>query len=354
MVSTPPAVVTHDNNPTDRAARSAAAAFARPVPWRSLLQLATSFGPFFIGCVAMYLAAPYSTWLTLALALPTGALLVRVFIVQHDCGHGSFLGSRRANALVGRLCSLFTLTPYANWGRQHAQHHAAWNDLDHAGAGADIYSSCLTVRAYLALPPRKRLVYRLARHPLVANVLLPPLVFVLLYRVPFDTPRAWRRERWSVYMTNAALAALFATLVLLLDWRDVLTVHLAIMVVASILGVWLFTLQHRFATAHWTGRGDWRFVPAALDGASWFDLPRPLHWLTGNIGFHHIHHLDQRVPNYRLAAAHTSVQALRPVSRLGFRGGLAAPWLTLWDEASGRLVGFRDAHRQAAAAGTAR
>jgi omega-6 fatty acid desaturase (delta-12 desaturase) len=329
--------------PSDADLRRAAEPFANPEMWRSTLQLVTSFGPFLAGCVAMYLACPVSTWLTLALAVPTGALMVRIFIVQHDCGHGSFFASRHANTIVGRLCSLCTFTPYLNWGRQHRQHHASWNNLDRSDGGSDIYSSCLTVRAYLALSRRHRLLHRLVRHPLVANVLLPPLVFLLLYRVPFDTPRAWTNERRSVHFTNIALALLFGALVALLGWRDVLLVHGPVMVVASILGVWLFTLQHRFAGARWSGRGDWRFVDAALDGSSWFDLPRALHWLTGNIGFHHVHHLDQHVPNYRLAAAHAAVQELRAVPRLGLGAGLRAPRLTLWDEATGRLVRFRDA-----------
>ena len=196
----------------DAEVRQAVGMFARANEWQSAWQLLTSFGPFLAGCAAMYLVFPVSYLLTLALAVPTGALLVRVFIVQHDCGHGSFFASRRANALVGRACSLITLTPFANWARQHNLHHADWNNLDRTGGGADIYSSCLTVRSYLALSPWQRLLYRLPRHPLIANVLLPPLVFLLLYRVPFDTPRGWARERWSVYLTNAALICLFGTL----------------------------------------------------------------------------------------------------------------------------------------------
>ena len=328
---------------SDSALRQAAAAFARPVAWRSLLQLATSFGPFLAGCAAMYLAYAVSPFLTLALSLPTGALLVRIFIVQHDCGHGSFFVSPLANRIVGRLCSLITFTPYANWGRQHAAHHANWNNLDRQSAGSDIYSACLTVREYLALTPGRRFLYRLPRHPLIANLLLPPLVFLLLYRVPFDTPPGWTRERRSVWLTDLALIALFAGLVALLGWREVLLVHLPIMVVASILGVWLFSLQHRFETSRWLGHGDWSFVEAALEGSSYFRLPRVLHWLTGNIGFHHVHHLNPRVPNYRLSACHDAVQALRPVRALGLRGGLAAPRLTLWDEERGRLVRFADA-----------
>ncbi|MBS0219631.1 MAG: fatty acid desaturase [Proteobacteria bacterium] len=327
---------------TDADLRQAAAAFAHPITGAGLLQLLTSFGPFVAGCAAMYLAYPISYLLTLALALPTGAMLVRVFIVQHDCGHGSFFASRRANTIVGRLCSIATLTPYANWGRQHGLHHAYWNNLER-GAGADIYSACLTMREYLARSPWQRFLYRLPRHPLIAHVLLPPLVFVLLYRLPFDTPRSWIRERNSVHMTNAALVVLFGTLAALLGWRQVLLVHLPIMVVASIVGVWLFTLQHRFEASHWTKGGEWSFVDAALQGSSWFSLPCALHWLTGNIGFHHIHHLNPRVPNYRLRGAHEAVQALRPTRPLGLRGGLRAPWLTLWDEARGRLVRFCDA-----------
>ena len=188
----------------------------------------------------------------------------------------------------------------------------------------------------------RRLLYRLPRHPLVAHVLVPPLIFLLLYRVPFDTPRAWAAERRSVYLTNAALVALFGGLVALLGWRQVLLVHLPVMVVASIMGVWLVSLQHRFETARWAGGGKWRFVEAALAGSSWLSLPRSLHWLTGNIGYHHVHHLDPRVPNYRLRGAHHAVDALCAVPSLSLRGGLAATVLTLWYEERNRLVRFRD------------
>lgn len=325
-------------------ARQAAAAFAKPIRNDGAFQLLTSFGPFLAACAAMYLVYPLSPWLAVALALPTGALLVRVFIVQHDCGHGSFFASARANTLVGRACSLITLTPFANWARQHSLHHGNWSNLDRR-KGADLYSACLTVREYLALPRGKRLLHRLPRHPLVANLLLPPLVFLVLYRVPFDTPRRWVRERRSVHLTNAALLALFAALALLLGWREVLTIHISIMVVASILGVWLFSLQHRYETARWARREAWNPAEASMEASSWFGLPRVLHWLTGNIGFHHVHHLNTRVPGYRLAAAHDAVQAVWPVEPLTLRGGMRAPWLTLWDEASGRLVSFREAAR---------
>ena len=328
-------------------ARQAAAAFARPITGDGLLQLLTSFGPFVVACASMYLVFPISHLLTVALAVPTGALLVRVFIVQHDCGHGSFFASTRANALVGRACSLFTMTPFLSWARQHGIHHGNWSNLDRY-KDADLYSACLTVREYLALSRWGRLLHRVPRHPLVANVLLPPLLFVALYRVPFDTPRQCVRERRSIWLTDGALLALFGTLALLLGWREVLAIHLSVMIVASIVGVWLFSLQHRFETARWTRREEWNAADASMEGSSWLCLPRVLHWLTGNIGFHHVHHLNPRVPNYRLGAAHEAVQPLWPVEPLSLMGGLRAPWLTLWDEARGRLVSFRDVSRRPA------
>jgi len=325
-------------------ARRAVSAFAQPIRGQGALQLLTSFGPFIAACVAMHLVYPISQLAVLALALPAGVLLVRVFIVQHDCGHGSFFASTRANAMVGWACSLLTLTPFTSWARQHSLHHGNWSNLDRR-KGADLYSACLTVDEYRALSPLRRLLHRLPRHPLVANVLLPPLVFLFLYRVPFDTPRNWRRERLSVHLTNVALVVLFCALSALLGWKEVLTVHVPIMIVASIIGVWLFSLQHRFDTAHWARRSEWDPAEASMDGSSWFDVPRVLHWLTGNIGFHHVHHLNPRVPNYRLGAAHVAVQAIWPVEPLGLLGGLRAPFLTLWDETRGQLVTFRDVGR---------
>jgi acyl-lipid omega-6 desaturase (Delta-12 desaturase) len=197
-----------------------------------------------LGCVGVHIIAQISWVAAVALALPTGALLVRVFIVQHDYGHDSFFASKRANKWAGRACSLLTLTPFANWGHQHGLHRADWYNLDGAGS-SDIYSACLAVDEYQALSHWQYCLYRLPRHPLIANVLLPPLVFVLLYRVPFDTPRERVRERWSVHLANVPLVCVFGTLVVMLGWQQVLLVHLSTMVMASILGVWLFSLQHR-------------------------------------------------------------------------------------------------------------
>lgn len=322
--------------------RRAAATFAQPIRDQGVLQLLTSFGPFVIACAAMYLVYPIFPILGLTLALPTGMLLVRVFIVQHDCGHGSFFRSARANTIAGWACSLLTFTPFTSWARQHSLHHASWSNLDRR-KGADLYSACLTVNEYRALSRWRRFLHRLPRHPLVANLLLPPVVFLVLYRLPFDTPRRWVRERRSIHLTNAALLTLLGSMALLLGWQRVLMIQLSVMIVASIVGVWLFSLQHRFDTARWTRREDWSASDASMEASSWFCLPPVLHWLTGNIGFHHVHHLNPRVPSYRLGAAHDTVQALWPVEPLTLSGGLRAPWLTLWDEARGQLVSFHDA-----------
>jgi omega-6 fatty acid desaturase (delta-12 desaturase) len=328
--------------------QAAVAHFAAPTVKRSLWQLVTSLGLFLAACAAMYLTYPISYPLTLALAVPAGLMLVRVFIVQHDCGHDAFFASRRANALVGVVCSLFTFAPYLHWRRQHARHHGTWNNLDRRQSGADIYSSCLTVREYRALTPWRRFLYRLTRHPAIANLLLPPLVFMLLYRVPFDTPPGWRRERRGVYLTNLAIAALLVAGGLLLGFRAVLLVQAPIIAVASIVGVWLFSVQHRFDGALWARQDAWTATSAAVAGSSYLRMPRLMHWLTGNIGFHHIHHLDQRVPNYRLQQCHQAVPALAAVPALGLAGSMRALKLALWDEDRDRLVGFADVRRSMA------
>jgi omega-6 fatty acid desaturase (delta-12 desaturase) len=321
--------------------RQVASAFAHATRGQGVLQLLMSFGPFVVACLAMYLVYPISLLICLGLSLPTGALLVRVFIVEHDCGHGSFFKSALANTITGWTCSLITFTPFISWARQHGLHHGSWSNLDRR-KGADLYSACLTVNEYRALSPWRRFLHRLPRSPLVANLLLPPLVFLVAYRLPLDTPRRWVRERRSIHVTNAALLALMGVLALLLGWQRVVVIHLSLLAVASIVGVWLFSVQHRFDTARWTRRGEWDASLASMEASSWLGLPRVLHWLTGNIGFHHVHHLNPRIPSYRLSAAHDAMQAVWPVNPLSLSRALRAPWLTLWDESRERLVGFRD------------
>jgi omega-6 fatty acid desaturase (delta-12 desaturase) len=323
--------------------RGLLSAYQVPVLRRSLGQLATTFIPFFTAIAAMYALYPVSPWLSLALALPTAGLIVRIFIIQHDCGHGAFFRSRRANAWLGGFCSLITMTPYANWRRQHANHHAIWNNLDRRASGADIYSTCATVTEYRALSPSGRFAYRAARHPLVAHLIQPPLVFVLLYRIPFDTPAGWKHERNSVFITDAALAAIFTTLVLVLGGGAVALVQLPVIALAAIAGVWLFSVQHRFEDVLWARQPVWNATDAALLGSSYLKLPRILQWFSGNIGFHHIHHLLPGVPNYRLAECHTACAALsHTATTLTLREAIRAPSYALWDENAEKMVRFED------------
>lgn len=322
--------------------RVAVAAHQGPQLRRSLWQVANSFLPFFGLCAAMYaswtLDLPY--WAMLPLILLAAGFVVRIFIIQHDCGHGAFFRSRRANAAMGWVCSLITCTPFDNWRRLHAGHHGIWNNLDRRPGFLDMYSSCLTVAEYQALGRFARLRYRVLCHPVVALVVLPPVIFLLLYRLPLDTPRAWRRERWSVWLTNAGLAAVVLALGFSLGFHAVLAIQLPVMVVAATVGVWLFSVQHRFEGTAWLRQRDWTAVGAALDGSSYLRLPRLLQWFTGNIGFHHVHHLNPQVPNYRLQDCHEAVPSLRALPGLSLGAALRGCVLALWDEEGGRMVRF--------------
>lgn len=329
--------------PTGAAIRAITARHRVPSRAISAGQMASSFLPCLGLYALMYASLAVSYWATLALSVVTAGFIVRIFIIQHDCGHGSFFRSRRANDWVGRLCSPFTLTPYAMWRRQHAGHHANWNNLDRRMSGTDFYSTCLTVDEYRALPRWRRRVFRVVMHPIVSLVLVPPLVFFVLYRLPFDAPRSWTMERWSVHATNLALLLLFAVLVAVFGLRNVLLVHLPTSIIASIIGVTLFSLQHRFEAALWARNDVWSPAAASLRGSSYLRLPRLLQWFTGNIGFHHVHHIDPRVPNYRLEACHRDHPAFAGVPTLTLSaGGLSSSRYCLWDEKAEKLVKIAD------------
>lgn len=327
------------------------APFGSAILARSIIQLSTSFGGFFATCGAMYLCLAVSWWVALPLSLLAAGFLVRIFIVQHDCGHGSFFRSRWANDLIGTICSVLTLTPYAFWRRQHARHHGSWNNLDRrAASGLDIYSSCMTVAEYRALTRWRRAIVRVTNHPIVANLILPPAVFIFLYRTPFDAARDWRRERCALYLTNIVLVAFIGLLGLVLGYGHVAEVQLPVMVCASIVGVWLFSVQHRFEGALWAAEEDWNFAAASLRSTSHLRLPRILQWFTGNIGFHHVHHLNPRIPNYRLEECHKANVGLHAAPQLTLGGALQALRYNLWDADRRCLVPFRAAERRASLA----
>ena len=322
--------------------RAAVAPFESPHKLLGACQIVTSLGLYLAALGAMYWSLHVSIFLTCLLAFPTAAFLVRVFIVQHDCGHGSFFSSQRSNDVLGSICGILTLAPYMLWRRQHAAHHANWNNLDRRDSGTDIYTVCLTVGEYRALKPWQRFFYRLPRHPVFAYFVIPPLVFLILYRFPFDAPKSWKRERRAVLLTNMAALAFWSGLAWTFGIPAVLTVQFSIILLSSAAGFWLFSVQHRFEHARWMRQSVWSFHEAALSGSSFLAIHPILHWLTGNIGFHHIHHLSPRVPNYRLAACHKSNPILHPATSLSLSRALAGSNLVLWDEAEQKLVRFRD------------
>jgi omega-6 fatty acid desaturase (delta-12 desaturase) len=290
--------------------------------------------------VAMYLTLGWSWWLTIGLAVLAAGLMVRTFIIFHDCGHGSFFSSTRANDLCGIVTGLLTWTPYFHWRWQHAVHHATSGDLDRRGMG-DLWT--MTVAEYLAAPRWQRIAYRLARNPIVLFVLAPVYLFVVHNR--FASSKAGSRERKSVWWTNAALAALTVSLASLFGVVPYLVIQLTILVVAGGAGIWLFYVQHQFEGVRWDRTEEWDYALAALEGSSYYQLPRVLQWFTGNIGFHHIHHLSSRIPNYRLERCHYSEPLFQRVKAVTLASSAKSLWLRLWDESERMLVGWSHLRR---------
>jgi len=261
-------------------------------------------------------------------------------MIQHDCGHGSFFRSRRARDFLGFWIGVLTLTPYAYWRKTHAYHHAHSGDLDLRGFG-DI--DTLTVDEYMALPSHRRLGYRLYRNPLILFGVGAVLHFVVIHRYPWTTPKEWKGAWRSVWLTNLALAGIVLSAALTIGLNDFLLVQAPITLISCSLGVWLFYVQHQFEDTYWHRNKNWDYYDAALEGSSLLVLPKPLQWLTANIGIHHVHHLSARIPNYRLQEAMDSVPELQNPTRIRIRDTLALVRLTLWDEIEERLVSFREA-----------
>ena len=318
------------------------APYRRPVAWRAAFQLANTIVPLALIWGAMLWSLRVSYWITLALAVPAALLLVRAFILQHDCGHGAFFRSQRLNDAIGSVLGVVTLVPYEYWRKTHAMHHATSGNLDSRSFG-DI--DTLTVREYLSRPALKRVLYRLYRHPLVLLLLGPTYQFVVKHRFPTDAPRNWRREWASVHWSNAGLVALVALMWLTVGLERFLLVQLPITLLAGSIGVYLFYVQHQYEDTYWRYREAWNYHAAGLEGASHLVMPKPLQWFTGNIGLHHIHHLSSRIPNYHLQRCYDENPPLHRVTRLTLLQSVKTLGLTLWDEDERKLVGFRDLPR---------
>ena len=321
----------------DRVAwKEVVARYQSPSLGRSLWQIVNTVVPYVGLWALMYWSLSVSWWLTLLLAVLAGGFLVRTFIIFHDCGHGSFFKSQRANHFVGRLTGWLTWTPYYHWRWEHALHHASSGDLDRRGVG-DVWT--LTVQEYLEASSWKKFSYRLARNPVVLFLIAPLFLFVMWQRIP--NPKAKGRERRSIYWTNLGLAALCLGMGWLFGWKAFLLLQLTVMGVAGSAGVWLFYVQHQFEGVYWERGENWDYAEAALKGSSFYKLPKILQWFSGNIGFHHIHHLSPRIPNYNLEKCHRAEPLFQTVKPVTLFSSLKSFTYRLWDEQRRQLVGYR-------------
>jgi acyl-lipid omega-6 desaturase (Delta-12 desaturase) len=315
------------------------AGYREPSSARSIVEIVITLLPLVLLWVLMWASLNVGYWLCLLLSVPAAGFLVRLFMIQHDCGHGAFFRQRVVNDWVGRVISVLTLTPYDFWRRTHAIHHAHSGNLDHRGIG-DI--DMLTVREYLALPRGRQLLYRLYRHPLVMFGIGPVYNFVLRQRLPFGLMRDGWRPWVSTMATNIAIGGLVALMIWLVGAGPFLLVHLPITFIGAAIGVWLFYVQHQFEETFWDHDEDWKFQEAALHGSSHYDLPRVLRWFTANIGVHHVHHLCSRIPYYRLPRVLHDHPQLAAVGRLTLLESLRCVRIALWDEGLRRGISFRE------------
>jgi len=288
----------------------------------------------------MFFSLRVSYWLTLGLTIITAAFSVRTFIIFHDCGHGSFFGSRRANQIMGFFTGIITLTPHHRWWADHARHHATTGNLDRYGIG-DVWM--MTVEQYLHAPWWQKLWYRVYRHPFFMFVIGPFFIFAVINRIP--NLKGPRREVLSVVWTNLALIAIWTTLALTVGFKSYLIIHIPVLAFSGMAGLWLFYVQHNYEYAYWRPGDDYDYAAAALFGSSYFKLPAVLQWFSGNIGFHHIHHLSPRIPNYFLESCHRSIPDMPKITKLGLRTSLRSLSLRLWDDASQRMISFGEYER---------
>jgi omega-6 fatty acid desaturase (delta-12 desaturase) len=309
---------------------------------KSVTQVLTSGIPFLLLWYAALRSLEVGFWLTLILALPAAAFLMRLFMIQHDCGHGSFFKSRKAADTVGFWIGVLTLTPYQYWRRTHAYHHAHSGDLDFRTFGE---IETLTVDEYLDLPWSRKLKYRIYRNPLVLFGPGAAFHFLIKHRYPWDIPRTWKQAWASVWKTNLALVAVVALMWLTVGIKAFLLVQIPITLFACALGVWLFYVQHQFEDTLWDHHEEWDFFEAGLKGSSYLVLPKPLQWLTASIGIHHIHHIAAKIPNYKLQKCLDENPELQEVTHIRLRDTFGCIRLTLWDPTRRKLIRFRDLRR---------
>jgi omega-6 fatty acid desaturase (delta-12 desaturase) len=320
------------------------AKYQKPAAWRAIWQVVNTLIPYVALWYLMYLSVAVSWWLAVPLAILAGAFLVRTFIIFHDCGHSSFFPSDKANAALGFITGVLTFTPYHHWRWEHAIHHSSSGDLDRRGTG-DVWT--LTVQEYLESSRWKRFAYRLARNPVILFGLAPLYLFVIHNRIPKG--KAPVRERHSVAWTNLVIVLMAVGLIWLFGWKAYLILQLVVLLTAGSAGIWLFYVQHQFEGVYWERNDNWDYSTAALKGSSFYKLPKVMQWFSGNIGFHHIHHLSSRIPNYNLERCHKAEPLFQTVKPITLFASLKSFTFRLWDERGQRLVGYevlRTARRQ--------
>lgn len=310
------------------------AKYAFPDLWRSIWQVVNTVIPFIGLWYLAYRSLEVGYWLTLLLVVPAAGFMVRMFIIFHDCCHASFFKDMKANNMLGMVLGVLVLTPFYEWRHTHAIHHSSAGDLDRRGVG-DVYT--MTVEEYLAAPWYKKVGYRIMRSPILLFTISSFLVFVLFHR--FWGPEAGKREKNSVIWTNLALVTVVGGLMYLIGWKEFLLVEIPILLITTSAGVWLFYVQHNFEPTYWDRHANWDFFRAGMEGSSFYKLPKVLQWFTGNIGFHHIHHLSPKIPNYKLEQCHNENPQFH-VEPLTIRKSLKSLYFRLWDEKERMLVGW--------------
>ncbi|WP_026672898.1 fatty acid desaturase [Alkalihalobacterium bogoriense] len=303
----------------------------------SIIQLFNTLGPLVVLWYAAYLSLSISYWITLPLLIVTSGFVIRTFIIFHDCCHQSFFKSRLANDIIGTITGVLTLVPYQQWKQTHSIHHATSSNLDKRGTG-DMW--ILTVEEYKEASIWKKIAYRVYRNPLVMFGIGPIAVFLIEYR--FNRKQAKRKERINTYITNISIVALYSLLIWAIGWQAFLLIQGPVFFVSGLLGIWLFYVQHQFEDSYFEHDEEWSYVQAAVDGSSFYKLPKLLQWITGNIGYHHVHHLSPRVPNYNLEKAHEATPPLQKATTITVMTSLKSLRYRLWDESKKTFVSYKD------------
>lgn len=329
------ATITAQSN-NDRSWEKVIMKYNRPDILKSVWQICNSFIPYVVLWYLMYRSLNYSYWLTLLLSILAAGFLIRLFIIFHDCGHGSFFNSRNANKYVGTIMGLLTFTPYTMWTHQHAVHHATSGNLDKRGIG-DVWT--MTVDEYQNASKGLRFVYRAFRNPILMFTVGP--VFVILVQNRITNSKMSKAEKRNVYFTNIMVLLIGTLMSLLIGFKAYLVIQLGVLIIAHMLGLWLFYVQHQFEEVSWERECNWDYRTAAIKGSSFLKLPVVFQWFTGNIGFHHVHHLSSRIPNYNLARCHRENDIFKEVKIINLFATFKTLRLSLWDEASRRMTSFR-------------